>query len=176
MLYKTLCFLLFWLPSILTAQDAPKAILAKFITDKIELDGHLDESVWQEAAVADDFWQYFPLDSTLTEYPTTVKVLYNDKFLYIGFYAEAANGDYVVSTLRRDFGGTSNYCNTCSPHPTSYFPVSSLYSVCKNSSIHSKPNKSKSSSCSVDASNFKALLIRSFAMTRESKLFSILCS
>lgn len=92
----------------LAAQDVFKSMTAKFVTEAITIDGHLDESVWQQADVAQDFWQYFPNDSIPAQNPTIVRILYDEQNLYISFYAESTGDDYVVSTLRRDFGGTTN--------------------------------------------------------------------
>lgn len=92
----------------LPAQEAPKAITAKFITDHIKLDGILDEAAWETADRTDHFWQFFPTDSARAQHATEARILYNETTLYVGIYAEATGGDYVVSTLRRDFGGTSN--------------------------------------------------------------------
>ena len=92
----------------LSAQDPPKRLAAKFIHDAIQLDGVLDEEVWAEAEVTDHFWQFFPTDSARAQYATEARVLYNESTLYVGIRAESSGSDYVVSTLRRDFGGTSN--------------------------------------------------------------------
>ncbi|WP_373018836.1 DUF5916 domain-containing protein [Muriicola sp.] len=89
-------------------QNTTKELTAKFITEEITLDGHLDETVWAEAAEGTDFWQFFPTDSVQATHQTSVKVLFSETTLYVGFYAKAPNGDYVVSSLRRDFGGTTN--------------------------------------------------------------------
>ena len=92
----------------LVAQQPEKKIVARYITDPVRLDGTLDEPVWQSAESTDSFWQFFPLDSVQAKYQTRVQVLYDDQTLYVGIKADAPNGDYVVSTLRRDFGGTAN--------------------------------------------------------------------
>lgn len=94
--------------TIFWGQTTSKSVTAKYITDEINLDGNLDESVWQEADETGEFWQFFPTDSVQAKQQTTVKILYSETTLYVGFYAEAPNGDYVVSSLRRDFGGTTN--------------------------------------------------------------------
>ncbi|MTB50039.1 DUF5916 domain-containing protein [Lewinella sp. W8] len=85
-----------------------KSVTAKFTEARIDIDGRLDESAWEEAIPAGDFSQYFPVDSLPTEFATEVRFLFNDNFLYVGIRAEAQSGKYVVSTLRRDFGGTTN--------------------------------------------------------------------
>lgn len=89
------------------AQIAP-TLHAKYTSDPITLDGRLDETVWQDAEVGTNFWQFFPTDSIPADYQTTVQIAYSETTLYVAFNAGAPNGDYVVSSLRRDFGGTTN--------------------------------------------------------------------
>ena len=90
------------------AQDEKQSLKANFIETPIILDGELTETEWQKAESADNFWQYFPKDSVREEQKTEVKVLHDDEFLYIGIKAYSENKDYVVSTLKRDFGGATN--------------------------------------------------------------------
>lgn len=90
------------------AQDNPRILHAKFISEPITLDGNLDEPVWRTAEKASDFWQFFPTDSVNAKYQTEVRILYNETTLYVSFRAESSGSDYVVSSLRRDFGGTTN--------------------------------------------------------------------
>jgi hypothetical protein len=89
-------------------QNSPKSITAKYVSQDIQLDGVLDEAVWQMAEAAGEFWQYFPNDSTPAEYQLSVKMLYNDNALLIGIRAEAPHDNYVVTSLKRDFGGATN--------------------------------------------------------------------
>ena len=83
-------------------------VTAIYTEERPELDGTLDEAVWQRATPARDFVQYFPVDSLPAQHPTELRFLYDNEFLYVGIRAEAESADYVVSTLRRDFGGTTN--------------------------------------------------------------------
>ncbi len=83
-------------------------LLVKFTTGDIKIDGILDESAWGDAEVSPDFWQYFPSDSVKATYQTHLRLLYNDNTFYAGIRAEKAEGDYVISSLRRDFSGTTN--------------------------------------------------------------------
>ncbi|MQY78110.1 MAG: hydrolase, partial [Bacteroidetes bacterium] len=92
----------------LFAQDQPRGFTVRLITDEIQIDGILDEAVWETADIADNFWQFFPTDSVLAEQCTEIRMLYNDHTLYVGIRADAAGEDYVISTLRRDFGGATN--------------------------------------------------------------------
>lgn len=88
----------------LNAQQSPK-IKAKYIDSPIVLDGKLDESVWEKADQSSSFWQYFPTDSILSKYPTTLKIVYDDEYIYVGIKAFAVDKNFVVSSLRRDFSG-----------------------------------------------------------------------
>jgi hypothetical protein len=91
------------------SQIQQPSIFVKYSTDKIILDGDLDEAIWQTAKKAHDFWQYFPLDSIKSPNKTEVKMFYNDKYLYIGIRAESSKGGkFIVNSLRRDFAGPTN--------------------------------------------------------------------
>lgn len=92
----------------LFAQTEPESIEAKLTDEKIVVDGKLDESVWESANMGTNFWQYFPADSLNARHQTSFKVLYSETTLYVAIRAESPNGNYVVSSLRRDFGGTTN--------------------------------------------------------------------
>jgi hypothetical protein len=90
----------------LSAQDYFRSINVKFSTEQIKLDGVLDEAAWKTAESSPEFWQYFPSDSVMAEHQTSFRLLYNDHTLYAGIRGEKAEGDYVISSLRRDFRGT----------------------------------------------------------------------
>ncbi|MBT8296714.1 MAG: carbohydrate binding family 9 domain-containing protein [Maribacter sp.] len=126
-LRKQLIFLFgIFISAFCTAQITPKSVTARYIDAPINLDGVLDEAVWETAEVAGDFRQFFPSDQVSAEYPTEVKVLFSDTHLYLGIYAKKAPGDYVVSTLKRDFGALTNdnislLFDTFSDGTTAYF-------------------------------------------------------
>lgn len=92
----------------LFAQDESRTIDATYFSGDITVDGTMDEAAWNTAKPTGDFWQFFPADTVRAEYPTEMRMLYNDHTLYVGVRAEAPGDDYVVSTLRRDFSGLSN--------------------------------------------------------------------
>ena len=125
---RKMIFLIFCLLAIGigTAQNTSKRLTAKYITEEIVLDGVMDDADWQTAEIARDFQQFFPSDQVIAEYPTEVKVLYSDTHLYVGIYSEKAPGNYVVSTLKRDFGALTNdnislLFDTFSDGTTAYF-------------------------------------------------------
>jgi len=108
-LLKNIClFVILLQVNTLTAQDDSKRLTAKFITEEIQLDGALDEAVWQSADIAKDFWKYFPADSSLANHQTEIRILYSQTTLYVGIRAESDGSDYVVTSLRRDYRGGRN--------------------------------------------------------------------
>jgi len=95
---------LFLFSSIIIAQTPPK-IIAKYIDTPLKLDGKLEEVAWKKTSENSPFWQYFPTDSILAKYPTTIKIVYDDENLYVGIKAFAVDKNFVVSSLKRDFFG-----------------------------------------------------------------------
>ena len=95
----------------LVAQTSPKSNAFAFKLEKpITLDGVLDEEIWKDAEGWNgDFMQYFPSDTSLSNYPTRVKVAFDDTNLYLAAIME--NGGprkYVSTSLRRDYRGEQN--------------------------------------------------------------------
>ncbi len=70
-------------------------------SQKIQLDGNLDDPAWQSAQIAKDFWQKSPRDDIKAHAKTEVKMTYDDQFLYVGGTC-FGTPDWVVSTLKRD--------------------------------------------------------------------------
>lgn len=66
------------------AQPAPKGLEAHRATAPIQVDGHLDEVDWVAAPVATDFVQEWPERGNPAHQRTEVRVLYDDRFVYIG--------------------------------------------------------------------------------------------
>ncbi|MDC6367747.1 MULTISPECIES: DUF5916 domain-containing protein [Flavobacteriaceae] len=87
-----------------------KSFTVKYIDQPIQIDGVLDESVWEIAESAHDFQQYFPSDSTLAIQQTDIKMLYDANTLYIGIKLNTEGTDYVIPSLQRDYraGGNDN--------------------------------------------------------------------
>lgn len=104
----TLLFLIFFIISNFDIYSQKKEIHVKFIEKKIKIDGVLDELIWKEAIPAKDFWQYFPTDSMLSEQQTEIRMLYDNKYLYVGIKVFSKGNDYVVPSLRRDFRARGN--------------------------------------------------------------------
>lgn len=98
------------LPLLFFAQSRSKSFTVKFISDPIQVDGVLDESVWEIAESAHNFQQYFPSDSTLAAQQTDIKMLYNATTLFIGIKLNTEGDNYVIPSLERDYraGGNDN--------------------------------------------------------------------
>lgn len=77
-------------------------------SEKIVIDGHLMEEVWQQSDNAANFWQYFPQDTSTAQGQTEIRMTYDDQFLYVGVRCYSAGPDYVVQSLRRDYSFSGN--------------------------------------------------------------------
>lgn len=111
-----LVFLLIFLANVIAvSQNAVKdyqssPLLLQRTNMPIEIDGELNEESWGAGVPANNFWQYFPSDSLLSELKTEVFMTFDDDYLYIGAICESLGDDYVVPSLRRDYraGGNDN--------------------------------------------------------------------
>ncbi len=85
-------------------------LISEKISSEIVLDGILDEDVWESEEWASDFYQFFPSDTSLANAQTKVRIVYDDKFLYIAavMYNLGPRDRYVSTSLRRDFRGEQN--------------------------------------------------------------------
>lgn len=79
----------------------------KYVTDRlkgtIDLDGIPSEEAWNSVAWAGDFTQQQPYEGKAPSQPTSFKVLYDEKFLYIAFLVHDSAPDSIVKRMgRRD--------------------------------------------------------------------------
>jgi hypothetical protein len=76
---------------------------------EIKIDGLMDEADWENAEITGKFWLQSPLDGQLAIPKTEVRMLYDDKNIYI--YATMYDDNpYVIQSLKRDvFGGSDNF-------------------------------------------------------------------
>jgi hypothetical protein len=82
-----------------------RTVTAVRIESPIEIDGELDESAWSLAQPARDFLQQEPANGELSTERTEVRILYDDKSLYLGVYCFDSGGKeaLVVNNIDRDF-------------------------------------------------------------------------
>ncbi|GAB1444512.1 MAG: carbohydrate binding family 9 domain-containing protein [Cyclobacteriaceae bacterium] len=81
------------------------------IDEDIVIDGNLDECIWNDAEVADNFMQFFPSDTSYAQLKTEIRMAYDDNNIYIAakmYNNSPGKGKYVTPSLRRDFKGDAN--------------------------------------------------------------------
>ncbi len=85
--------------------DNPPVIEATQTTDNISIDGELNEVAWQKASVTQDFFRMEPRQGGEYRYLTQVRLLFDDKNLYVGAfcYDSLGKAGRRVQDLRRDF-------------------------------------------------------------------------
>ena len=90
--------------------ENPPVVEATRTTDDITIDGQLNESAWQEASVIQDFFRIEPRQGGQYDYPTRVRLLFDDKNLYVGAfcYDSLGKSGRRVQDLRRDFESREN--------------------------------------------------------------------
>jgi len=75
----------------------------------INIDGILDEPVWQSADIATNFQRVQPTDTGYAISQTEVKLTYTESTLYIGIICfDSSTGKRPVESLRRDFNFGKN--------------------------------------------------------------------
>ncbi len=74
-----------------------------FSTEKITIDGKLDENSWNEAETLSDFMLSFPVDDKKAdeEIQTEIKLSYDNQNLYVGAICHGKD-NYIIQTLKRD--------------------------------------------------------------------------
>src|SRR3990170_7697749 len=79
-------------------------------TEPPRIDGLLDESVWKQALIVDDFLQRFPREGATPTERTQMLILYTETELYLGFQAYDSFPDKIVATVmkRDDFDLVQN--------------------------------------------------------------------
>ena len=77
-------------------------------TEKIGIDGRLDEPAWAKAPAADHFVQREPEEGEPASESTEIRVLYDDDNLYFAISAKDSQaGRIIINELRKDFNTDS---------------------------------------------------------------------
>ncbi|HJV90537.1 MAG TPA: DUF5916 domain-containing protein [Holophagaceae bacterium] len=66
------------------AQPTPSGLRAVRVGQPPVIDGRLEEAVWQTAPAAGGFQQMYPAYGQPSQFRTEVRVLYDDRYLYVG--------------------------------------------------------------------------------------------
>ena len=88
-----------------------KVLQTKFISEKIEIDGKLDEAIWQSVPVATDFIMFDPDNGKKIpeNKKTEIRVLYDNDAIYIGALMLDENPEKILKEItQRDSFGTSD--------------------------------------------------------------------
>jgi len=85
--------------------NPPKEITAGEVSDRITIDGRLDEGGWKSLLFTSGFFQVQPYQGAKANPDTHVKVLYDKRFLYVAAFCRDSLGrkGVRVPDLRRDF-------------------------------------------------------------------------
>ena len=85
-------------------------IAAEFTQAKITIDGNANEPAWQSSKPATHFTISYPRQGDKASYDTEVKILYDNKNIYISAYCNFPPGkkSMQVQDMRRDFSFTNN--------------------------------------------------------------------
>lgn len=78
-------------------------------TTPVNIDGIINEDAWQQAEAADNFFMVLPMDTSLAEVKTDVRVTYDDRYFYLlAICYKYDAGKNMVESLRRDFNFVKN--------------------------------------------------------------------
>jgi len=82
------------------AQEETKEILVLRIDESIEVDGFLNEPVWNNAPDASRLMQFKPGGGKPPAGETVIKILYDDNFIYFGFFCYDSQPDRIEARVR----------------------------------------------------------------------------
>ncbi|MGB2847159.1 MAG: DUF5916 domain-containing protein [Saprospiraceae bacterium] len=100
-------FITAFLPSF--SQNEPAQTQQSFIyngittTEKITIDGLLNEGIWEKVEKACTFQEHWPQNGREVIFKTEAMVTHDDQFLYVGFVCHDIDQHYIVQTLKRDY-------------------------------------------------------------------------
>lgn len=96
-------------PLIVRATPAANITRANRVTQSPVLDGRDDEEAWRDAERIEDFRQAEPAEAGEPAFPTSARVVYDDRFLYVFVRAHDPHPDSIVGRLsRRDVNTNSD--------------------------------------------------------------------
>ncbi|HRD58006.1 MAG TPA: DUF5916 domain-containing protein [Ferruginibacter sp.] len=118
---KTAILSLLILPFALFGQDSSfvrKKYTTQPVNAVIHLDGIPNEEAWNAVDFGGDFTQWQPNDGQKASQPTQFKILYDDKYLYVAYWAHDVSADSVIKRMGRrdDFPGDFCEINIDSYH------------------------------------------------------------
>ncbi|MDE3124966.1 MAG: carbohydrate binding family 9 domain-containing protein, partial [Bacteroidota bacterium] len=112
-MFKYFVLILFIILSINYLPAQKKNAAYRYIMHKIytpiKIDGKMDETAWQQAQVANNFFMVLPMDTSLAHVKTEVRMVYDNHNIYIlAICYNQAKGPNMVESLHRDFNFQKN--------------------------------------------------------------------
>ena len=90
---------LFSIVSLLASLPA-ESVTAQRTDTPPDIDGYIDEAVWEECVGETcDLWQFAPNYGESMTQPTTVKILYDDEFVYFAFFMYDSMPEQMIPAL-----------------------------------------------------------------------------
>lgn len=99
-----LCFLLFSLSRVHSQELAKKSYTTAWATSEISIDGLLNDPAWDAVEWGGDFVGHRPEFNVAPSQETQFKILYDEKFLYVGIRAFDTEPDKIVERMSRRDG------------------------------------------------------------------------
>lgn len=112
MRYFSKTFLTFTLLAVSVSYSQKKAVEAKSISEKITVNGELDENIWNAAKVATDFVMMEPDNGVpiAPEKKTDVRILYDNEAIYVSALLYDNQPDLILREMtQRDNFGTADH-------------------------------------------------------------------
>ena len=81
-----------------------KEISPTKISEKISIDGILDEPAWQSAEIAGDFVQFQPEKGRKASFKTEVKILYSEDYIYFGIVCTDKEPEKIIARISQRDG------------------------------------------------------------------------
>ncbi len=88
--------------------DNAKTIVIPKLTGEAEIDGALDDALWSQALLIDDFHQYEPVEYGEPSQKSQVWIFYTEDALYIGSFFEEADMSEVSANVMRQGQGLAS--------------------------------------------------------------------
>ncbi len=95
-------------PPIVRATPAGNIGRADRVAQAPVLDGRDDDEAWRAAMVLEDFRQVEPTEAGEPSFPTSVRVVYDERYLYVFVRAHDPHPDSIVGRLSRHDVGTNS--------------------------------------------------------------------
>lgn len=96
---RLICLLIIFLWAFYTQAQTEKIVFNK---TTIQIDGELNEPIWNQLSAQGDFVNYMPGNGDLASKNTEVKVFHNGKNLYVSAVYEDTTADSQIGSLKRD--------------------------------------------------------------------------